>query len=127
MLVVSPHERKGAPYCHDEALQLSNCESRRPSLGTNECNEDSDLGTPAPSIPGTQRSMGHEGASEESTVSHSAQDDGMQALAETTAIDSSIIANLGIYAVPAAVLRCLGKGNRTFGLFLLIHRYRDCF
>ncbi|KAF1994018.1 kinase-like protein [Amniculicola lignicola CBS 123094] len=82
MLIVNPQERKGAPYCHDEALRLSNCDSRHPFLyrisrsrlnrytssDTNESDEDSDLGTPTPSIPSTQPSMGHEGASEEPTI-----------------------------------------------------------
>jgi serine/threonine protein kinase len=111
MLIVNPQERKGAPYCHDEALRLSNCDSRRPFLhrisrsrlngyrssDTNESDEDSDPGTPTPYIPGTQHSKGHEGASEESTIRLGPRADGMQTLAETTAasIDPSLIENLG--------------------------------
>ncbi|KAF2452263.1 kinase-like domain-containing protein [Lineolata rhizophorae] len=111
MLVVDPQERKRAPYCHDEALRLSNCDSRQPFLhrisrsrlnghtssDTNESDEDSDLGTPTPSIPGIQPSMGHEGASEESTIRLGPRADGLRTPAETTAasIDPSLIANLG--------------------------------
>lgn len=103
MLVVNPQERKDALYCHDGALRLSNCDSRRPFLrrvsrsplnvytssDTDESDEDSD--------PGTQPSMGHEGASEESTIRLSPWADGLQTPVETTAasIGSSLIANLG--------------------------------
>ena len=111
MLVVNPQERKDAPYCYDGALRLSNCDSRctflhrishsrlngyRP-LDTDESHEDSDPGTPTPSIPGTQPLIEHEGASEESTNRLSPRADGFQTPVKTTAasIGPSLIANLG--------------------------------
>ncbi|KAF2844174.1 kinase-like protein, partial [Plenodomus tracheiphilus IPT5] len=76
MLVVDPRKRKGAAYCHDEALRLSNCDSRQPFLrrispgglnrytssDTDESDKESDPSTPTPSVSGIQPSMGHEGA-----------------------------------------------------------------
>ena len=89
MLVMSPYERKGAPYCHHEALRLSNCDSRLPFLHrisrdsltpprNDESDRKCDSGTSTPSVPINR-------ASEEPTLRPSPQDEQLQISAKPTA------------------------------------------